>query len=91
MPYQDGSEEINPGLNEVYFIKLYFYRINRLGVKLTQIKYMKRPVLSLVIIIFFTVSLVAQNTVWKPAGDKIKTKWAAEVNPLKPLIGRAHV
>ena len=46
---------------------------------------MKKPVLSLVIIIIFTVSLVAQNTVWKPAGDKITTKWAAEVNPLKPL------
>ena len=46
---------------------------------------MKRSVLSLVIIIFFTVSLVAQNTVWKLAGDKITTKWAAEVNPVKPL------
>ena len=46
---------------------------------------MKRSVLSLVIIIFFTVSLVAQNTVWKPVGDKITTTWAAEVNPMKPL------
>ncbi|MBU1821482.1 MAG: beta-galactosidase [Bacteroidetes bacterium] len=27
----------------------------------------------------------AQTTTWKPAGDKIKTQWAAQVDPAKPL------
>lgn len=46
---------------------------------------MKRQVLSVIILIFFTGSMVAQNSGWKPAGDKITTKWTASVNPLKPL------
>lgn len=46
---------------------------------------MKKQMFLNTIIIFLSITLGAQNTGWKIAGEKIKTEWADKVNPLNPL------
>ncbi|MFI5124464.1 MAG: glycoside hydrolase family 2 protein [Chitinophagales bacterium] len=44
---------------------------------------MKKNLL-LFFVLFFAMNAFSQNT-WKPAGDKMLTRWAAKVNPQQPL------
>ena len=46
---------------------------------------MKRSFLVFSVLIAFTGTIIAQNTTWKIAGDKIVTQWAQKVNPSNPL------
>ena len=46
-----------------------------------------KQLLSLLITVLLTTSIAdaAKKTTWTPAGDKIRTRWAAQVNPENPL------
>lgn len=46
---------------------------------------MKKLLSAAIFLILFSGSAQSQATAWKPAGDKITTPWASEVNPLSPL------
>jgi beta-galactosidase/beta-glucuronidase len=46
---------------------------------------MKRIILSITLITFFSVILFPQAGAWKIAGDKITTQWSAKVDPGNPL------
>lgn len=47
---------------------------------------MKIPALSLLFSLFLAfTTCYSQSTGWKPAGDKIRTTWAEQVDPTKPL------
>ena len=45
----------------------------------------KNTLLALSFLLIGTGGTQAQTANWKPVGDKIKTQWAAKVDPAKPL------
>ena len=46
---------------------------------------MKRFTLISAVLLLSTAAFSAKNKAWAPAGDNIKTRWAAQVNPSAPL------
>ena len=42
-----------------------------------------KKLLPIVLFVFFIVNVIAQN--WSPAGDRIKTLWAEQIDPANPL------
>ncbi|NLN31353.1 MAG: beta-galactosidase [Bacteroidales bacterium] len=46
---------------------------------------MKKLLSAAIFLILLSGSAQSQATAWKPAGDKITTPWASEINPLSPL------
>ena len=46
---------------------------------------MKKSLLACIVLMLFSGMIIAQNSGWKIAGEKIRTIWADKVDPLSPL------